>query len=136
MMSLKHWAPYAAGCLLAAGAILRLSPAQAQAPIVVYTEWGQIESVSSAWKDDAMGVHLSTAFVNSRVRVLRPTGQAIIEDECKTVNDGYATDPADPGHKLHHAIILGAYLHHKQTRLLLQGCAYDKPRIISVEVKH
>lgn len=95
---------------------------------VVYTDWGRIERLGSAWRADAMAVHHSAPFVNAQ----RGGGRVA---ECIRVNDGYATDPNDPGHKLHHAILIGAFLHNKQVRLLLQACVYDKPRIISVEVR-
>jgi len=100
---------------------------------VVFTDWGQIDDLRSAWADDAMGVHHSAPFVNSqRLSFTRGGGYA---DECTTKNDGYATHPTDPGRKLHHAILLGAFLHGKEVRLTLQGCAYDHPRIIAVEVR-
>jgi len=99
---------------------------------VVLSDWGHIERLHSAWMADAMGIHHTAPFVNSK-RFDPIT--ATIRDECTAVNDGYATDPADPGHRLHHAILLGAYLHGKQVRLALQGCSYDHPRIIGVEVR-
>jgi hypothetical protein len=106
--------------------------AQAPADPVVATDWGQIERLHSAWTQDAVGVNHSAPFVNSK-RVDVITRQTV--DLCATVNDGYATDPTDPGHKLHHAIILGAFLNGKPVRLTLQGCSFDHPRIIGVEVK-
>jgi len=109
--------------------------AHAQDTIVVTTDWGSIQSFSSAWREDAMAVHHSAAFMNSQVRVWVPGGHFITEDQCTVVNDGYATDPTDPGRKLHHALLIAAFLHGKFVRLVLQGCSYDKPRIIAVEVK-
>ncbi len=100
---------------------------------VVFTDWGQIDDLRSAWADDAMGVHHSAPFVNSQR--LSPAHLGGYVDECTAKNDGYATHPTDPGRKLHHAILIGAFLHGKEVRLTLQGCAYDHPRIIAVEVR-
>src|SRR5450432_4162783 len=119
------------GCLMlmGLGAIALQSAARAQPIPVVYTDWGRLERVTSAWRDDAMGVYHSAPFLNSGELAVLPNRGSIVRP-CGTVNDGYATDPTDPGHKLHHAIILGAFLHAKQVRLLIQGCSYSKPRII------
>jgi hypothetical protein len=117
--------------------VIALSPfvdAQGDPEKVVFTDWGQIDDLRSAWADDAMGVHHSAPFVNSLVRRLTPAGIAYV-DECIVKNDGYATSPSDPGRKLHHAILIGAFLHGKEVRLTLKGCAYDHPQIIAVEVR-
>jgi hypothetical protein len=117
--------------LLTVLSVSAVSVAQPTDPVVA-TDWGQIERLHSAWTQDAVGVHHSAPFVNSkRVDIIRH--ETI--DLCRTVNDGYATDPTDPGHKLHHAILLGAFLNGKPVRLTLQGCSFDHPRIIGVEVK-
>jgi hypothetical protein len=117
--------------LLCVGAQAFYSSARAQEVPVAFTEWGLLESVSSAWKDDALGVHHNAPFVNSGVRGVA----ARTLQRCKVTDQGYATDPGDPGHKLHHALIIGAFLHEKQVRFVLQGCVFNKPRIISVEVR-
>jgi hypothetical protein len=137
MASPKCCIPRLARYSLVAGAGLVLNvAAHAQGTIVTPTDWGKIDSISSAWLDDGMAVQHSAPFVNSRHRVFNAaTGTPLVVDECTITNAGYATDPSDPGHKLHHALIIGAYLHNKQVRLLVQGCAYNKPRIISVEVR-
>ena len=100
---------------------------------VVYTEWGLVDDVRSAWADDAVGVHHSAPFVNSLIRQFG--GVLLYVPECTIKNDGYATSPSDPGRKLHHAILLGAFLHKKEVQLTLQGCSYDRPRIIAVTVR-
>lgn len=102
---------------------------------VVYTDWGQINDVRSAWEDDAVGVHHSAPFVNSLIRRFTPSGGFDYVPECSVANDGYTTSPSDPGRKLHHAIVLGAFLHGKEVRFTLKGCSYDRPRIIAVEVR-
>jgi len=109
--------------------------ARAQAPLekVVFTDWGQIDDLRSAWVQDAMGVHHSAPFVNSlRLSPLRTGGYV---PECGTTNDGYATSPADDNHKLNHAMLVGAFLHGKEVSFALQGCSYDRPRIIAVQVR-
>ncbi len=123
-------------CLLA---IALGPPAHAQTSVerVVFTDWGRVERLHSAWSQDAVGINHSAPFVNSKRLKLSAglNGQFSYVDACTVKNDGYATDPADPGHKLHHAILLGAFLHGKEVRLTLQGCAFDRPRIIGVEVR-
>jgi hypothetical protein len=104
--------------------------AQVHLHAIVPSEWGFITEISTAWSDDALAVFHSQPIVNPWTSFgINPVG------ECKITTAGYATDPSDPGHKLHHALIMAAFLHHKPVRFLLQGCAYDKPRIISVDVR-
>ena len=118
--------------LLAVLSVPAVSFAQPVTDPVVFTDWGQIERLHSAWTQDAVGIHHSAQFVNSKhVNIISHE----TTDLYQTVNDGYATDPTDPGHKLHHAILLGAFLNGKPVRLTLQGCSFDRPRIIGVEVK-
>jgi len=121
----------ALAALLSVPLLTEVSFAQSLTDPVVATDWGQIERLHSAWTQDAVGINHSAPFVNTRhVDIIRHEAQ-----ECKIANDGYATDPTDPGHKLHHAILLGAFLNGKPVRLTLQGCSFDHPRIIGVEVK-
>jgi hypothetical protein len=101
----------------------------------VWTDWGRILSFSTGWAQDTVAVFHSGSFKNSVRTVPDIGGQGARRLTCTVVDGGYATDPADPGHKLHHAAIIAAYLHNKQARFLLQGCAFDKPRIISIDVK-
>lgn len=121
--------------LLFAGAQAIFSSAYAQGVPVVFTEWGLLAGVDSAWKDDALGVHHNAPFVNSGERIVDVRTSRIYTQPCAITAEGYATDPGDPGHKLHHALIIGAFLHEKQVRFVLQGCVWKKPRIISVEVR-
>jgi hypothetical protein len=121
--------------VLVAWLVAIASPALAQATpreLTVVTDWGRIERLHSAWSEDAMGVHHGAPFVNSR-RVDVITRSVV--DECKTVTEGYATDVSDPARKLHHALLIGAFLHLKEVRFVLQGCSFDRPRIISVEMR-
>ena len=111
-------------------------PATFELEKVVLTDWGQINDLRSAWADDAMGVHHSAPFVNSLIRQFTLAGQGFMYvDECKIKDNGYATSPADPGRKLHHAMLMGAFLHGKEVRFTLKGCAYDYPRLIAVEIR-
>ncbi|MFO1418150.1 MAG: hypothetical protein U1E83_05720 [Methylotetracoccus sp.] len=86
-----------------------------------YSDWGYVTQIATGWADDTMAVYHTAPLAN-------PSG-------CGVVNAGYATSPADPGHKLFHATILGAYLAHKQVAILALDCVYDKPRILGVNVK-
>jgi hypothetical protein len=97
------------------------------------TDWGRIERFSTE-NEDAMAVYHSAPFKNPGEFGNVSFGESV-RPKCKIEDKGYATDPSDPGHKLHHAAIIGAYLHQKQVRLRLAGCVFDRPRLISVEVK-
>jgi hypothetical protein len=127
--------------LVVCSLVLALHPAAGSQPLeierVVVTDWGQVDDLRSAWADDAMGMHHSAPFRNSQILQLSATvnqGPTYV-DQCTVKNDGYATLPSDPGRKLHHALLVGAFVHGKELRLVLKGCAYDRPRIIAVEVR-
>jgi hypothetical protein len=94
----------------------------------IFSDWGYVTRFATAWNDDALAVYHQPLGSSSETVVQQIIG-------CPVSNDGYATDPGQPGRKLQHAAIIGAYLHHKQVQLLIKGCAYGKPRIISVGVR-
>jgi len=119
--------------VLAVLAVGYVSTASAQ--FSVRTDWGLIESFSTT-KDDAMTIHHGAQFKNSgELTSVDPVTFQSTFQKCKIEDESYATDPSHAGHKLHHAAIIGAYLHHKQVRFLLQGCVLGQPRLISVDVK-
>jgi hypothetical protein len=91
------------------------------------TEWGYIETFS-AWSNDSIFVHHSAP-------PLQNLSWAPYVVVCPVMDGGYSTAPSDPGHRLLHAAIIGAYLHHKQVRFRLSYCANNKPRIVSVDVQ-
>lgn len=107
--------------IAAATAIIVLLPLPAAAQAKARTEWGTISLIEAGWAQDTMAVWHTTPMVN-------PSG-------CTVLNAGYATDPADPGHSLFHTILLSALLNHKEVSLLISDCAYDKPRIIAVQLR-
>ena len=86
--------------------------------------------------DDTLSVTLDVAFVNSTVpgQSLSIDGRKVQGAPCKnTLGMGsYALDPKDTGVKLNELVLLSAYLAGKRVRLTLNGCVFDKPRIISV----
>jgi hypothetical protein len=83
------------------------------------TDWGYIVQLRTGWIEDTMAVFTSSPVVNPG---------------CSVTNAGYATNPNDPGHKLHHAALLGAYFNNKRVQIIVRDCVYDKPRIIAVHV--
>jgi hypothetical protein len=92
-----------------------------------FSDWGYITRFGTAWANDAMAIYHQP---------LGAPGEVVSAVTlCHITTDGYATDPGEAGHQLQHAAVLAAYLHHKQVQFLVQGCAYDKPRIISVGVR-
>jgi hypothetical protein len=94
--------------------------AQPAAPIV-RSEFGVIRSMEAGWSQDTMAVQHSAPVVN-------PGG-------CRLTDAGYATSPADDGHDLFHTVLLSAFLNRKEVALLVSGCVYDKPHIISVTIR-
>jgi hypothetical protein len=101
--------------------VTAVSSARADDPPIITVEWGVITQIRTGWVEDSMAVFTET-------KVPTNTG-------CPTTDAGYATNPNDAGHKLHHAALLGAYFGAKHVQLVLQGCVYQKPRIIGVYVK-
>jgi hypothetical protein len=109
----------AAGVFLAASiAAASASPAQA-AP--QYSAWGSVQWIMSGWTQDTMAVIHSAPMVN-------PGG-------CSVTNAGYATNPADAGRSLFHTIALSAFLNRKEVRFVVDGCVFNKPRIIGVDIR-
>ena len=100
-------------------AVLSLLSSAAPAAQVV-SDWGKIAVLSTGWIQDSMAV-TTTA----------PT----VDPGCPVLNAGYATNPSDPGHSLHHAVLLAAFLNNREVQIIADGCAYEKPRIISVIVR-
>lgn len=88
---------------------------------MAYTDWGSVTSLEGGWTVDSMSVAHSAPLVNP--------------DFCSVTNAGYATNPADSGHSLFHTMLLGAFLNRKETRMLISGCAFNKPRVISVHIR-
>jgi hypothetical protein len=81
--------------------------------------------------DDTMAVSLDAPFVNAS-----ETGPVTVRPlpaiPCKITNGGYALDPKDTGTKVNESVLLSAYLAGHKVSLHLNGCAFNKPRIISV----
>ena len=90
----------------------------------VRTEWSYVESFETGWGEDSMGVTLL-----AHKTILRP------QDNCPLQDQGYSTNPNHPAHKLQHAAVIGAFLHHRQVSLLVSDCVFGKPGIKSVWVK-
>ena len=111
--------------LLLATAVPRPSTAQQQIGPQQFdpqsTAWGRISTFETGWVDDTVAVTLiNTPVVNP--------------GRCK-VTSSYALDPSEAGNHAHQAAIMGAYFNQKSVRLIVQGCIYDKPRIIGVAVQ-
>jgi hypothetical protein len=86
-----------------------------------YTALGAVQSLEGGWGVDATSVrHSSATLVNP--------------DACTVTNAGYATLNPDPGRSLYLTLLLSAMLNGKQVKLLISGCAFNKPRIISVRI--
>jgi hypothetical protein len=103
--------------LVAAILCVAVFPAWAQ----VATEFGAVTYLETGWAQDTMAIRHSATLVNP--------------DNCRVTNAGYVTDPADPGHSLHHTVALAAFLNHKEVVLVVKGCVFEKPKVIGVGVK-
>jgi len=97
---------------------------------VATSEWGYITEVATGWSADTITVYHTQPIVNPRTISVTVGGGG-----CKVTNNGYATDPADPGRAVHHAAIFAAFLNHKAVRFFVQSCVFDKPRVISVDIR-
>jgi len=86
-----------------------------------YTLWGSVQDLEGGWGQDTMAVRHSAPLMN-------PAG-------CSVTNAGYATNPADTGHSLFHTLLLSAFLNRKEVSLLIDGCVFNKPRIIAVKIR-
>jgi hypothetical protein len=81
--------------------------------------------------DDTIIVALDVPFVNSTYSqpgVLHPTPTL-----CK-VQNLYALNPSDTGIKLNEAALLSAHLAGRRVSLVVDGCVFDMPRIVSVNL--
>jgi hypothetical protein len=98
-----------------------------------YTAWGHVTALETGWHDDTMSITLdpSVPFVNSSRR-----SPVILQELqfCTVTTAGYALDPKDPGVKAHEAVLLAAFIAGKKVRLLINACAYNKPRVIAVGI--
>jgi hypothetical protein len=101
------------------GFVLLLGSAAASA-VQVVSDWGKVSLLSTGWVLDTMAVTTTAPTVNPG---------------CPVLNAGYATNPADAGHSLHHAVLLAAFLNNREVQIIADGCVFDKPRIISVIVR-
>lgn len=97
-----------------------------------WTDFGSITSLEAGWGADTIAIRLNAPFQNSFVPAPAVPGGA---RACTATNAGYATDPNDPGHSLYHTLAMAAFLNKKDVRLLLQGCVYDKPKIIAIQIR-
>ncbi|HKW91211.1 MAG TPA: hypothetical protein VJX92_04880 [Methylomirabilota bacterium] len=86
-----------------------------------YSQFGHVIGIETGWLDDTMAVKLDVPTVNS------PT-------PCRIMTAGYALDPNDKGVKLHQSVLLSAFLSGRKVRILVDGCVYDKPRVIGVGI--
>jgi hypothetical protein len=102
-------------------------------------ETGHVGATSTP--DDTMSVILDVPPVNSGVLQFSTsptTGgpRSVTIVPCQITNAGYGLDPKDPGVKVHEAALLGAFFAREKVRVLVDGCIYDKPRIIAVGIVH
>jgi hypothetical protein len=103
---------------VALATLLVTSPFSARADTV--SDWGFISWISTGWVVDSMAVMTTAPLANPG---------------CHTTDAGYATNPDDAGHQLHHSVLMMAFAMNKQVQIRASGCVFDKPRIISVSIK-
>jgi FixJ family two-component response regulator len=79
-------------------AVLLLLPVPAAAQHVS-SDRGRITWISTGWVDDTMAVITQAPLANPG---------------CPVTNAGYATNPADRGHQLHHSVLLAVFFSGKE----------------------
>jgi hypothetical protein len=85
--------------------------------------------------DDTMIVVLDVPFVNAFYPAgLKPVKPPPAPTPCKVTKGTYALDPNDTGVKVNESVLLSAYLAARKVSLVLNGCVFDMPRIISVNM--
>jgi hypothetical protein len=138
MRLLRRFSLECTGFALGALVAICTGIAIAKNPVVVqeettYSQWGYItrfsNDVAPSSAQDEMVVYHQPLGVAGEIVVA--SGLA----GCPQMKDGYGTKAADPGHKLLHAELIGAYLHRKQVQVRVDGCWHDRPHIISVSVR-
>lgn len=109
---MKTWFPILA-------AIAACIPVAAQAT-PYYTQPGYVTLMHGGWSASNLRIQTDLAFSNP--------------ENCFS-QDGYMVDSNDSGHELFSSMILSAYVSHLKISLVLDGCVYDRPHIIAVELK-
>ena len=77
--------------------------------------------------------YMEGGWVGAGLRVQLSQGPFTNPSACP-LTDGYTTQPADSGHQLFNAMLLSAYMSGRRVRVVVDGCAFDRPRIISVVI--
>jgi hypothetical protein len=86
----------------------------------VFSDWTRITLIKTGWVVDTMAVF---------------TQAPVADPGCPVTNAGYATNPADSGHQLFHSVLLAAFINGREVQILADGCVFDKPRIIGVDIR-
>lgn len=111
--SLRRVRCIAAGLGFAAWQALAAAPAD--------SGWGALLQLEGSASANTMALSHARPLVNP--------------DACPLADAGYATGAGDPGANLMHTLLLSALLNRKEVNLRVSGCAFDKPRVISVTVR-
>jgi hypothetical protein len=98
-----------------------LLPAAPQAAAEAWTARGGLRELEGGWAQNTMSVQHPAAVVNPAA--------------CPNAHVGYATDPKDTGANLFHSMLMSALLNRLEVKLLIDGCVFQKPRIIAVAVR-
>lgn len=86
----------------------------------VHLGWANVTLLAGGWHDPHMRVTTTGAFQNPA--------------QCP-VTDGYIVEAALPGAALLQSMLLTAFSTGAEVLLLVDGCALDRPRIISVDIR-
>jgi hypothetical protein len=106
--------------VLIIGGMLLMGGNVAQGAGEAWSSQGTITWIQAGWSQDTMAVGHTAPLVNPA--------------NCPVKNDGYATDPADPGHSLFHTVALSAFMNKRNVQFLIAGCIFGKPKIIAVKI--
>ena len=99
------------------------SPSQASAPVT--TPFGKVTTFATNWRHNSVMINLENVSASS----YNPDG-------C-TDSSAFNTNPADPDpmKSLNHSILLSAAMAGKRIRFVVDGCAFNRPAIISVQLE-
>jgi len=87
----------------------------------VNTEWGRIVSIDTGWSQPYMALEMSFAAINP--------------DNCLWGGGFYTIPPDAAGYETFQSLAMSAYFAGKEVALTIDGCAANRPKIISVKVR-
>ncbi|SFJ52448.1 hypothetical protein SAMN02799626_01981 [Caulobacter sp. UNC279MFTsu5.1] len=86
----------------------------------VETPWARVNYIAGGWTAAHVRVQTTATFSNP--------------ESCSN-SDGYVVDASLPGAQLFASMLLTAFSTNREVKLVLDGCALERPRVISVTLR-